>query len=327
MGYILGIDQGSSKTQVIVGDHKGNILGIGKSYGACHSVSGLSYAMEAIAQAAGQAFDESRLGWQDVDAVAAGLTGVDWDYEAELLKAELHKLSGSKDIILKNDCIIAMRAGSTNEYRAVICAGSGLNCAIHKDGEEELVYGFYIDDEFQGGFGLGSACMKAVFDSVIGLEEETVLTKLLLEHFNAKTVDELLHMKVTGRIKHEQYLYLPMLLEQAAINEDRVAISVWERFGRQFGRYISAGLKKLNLLDTEVDVVLSGSIFKCRCAVLKQAVEDEIHKHAPKTNIIDAEYEPVVGAYLLGLDHVGNKEFDGNDTVLRSSVEKYELFR
>jgi N-acetylglucosamine kinase-like BadF-type ATPase len=327
LGYILGIDQGSSKTQVIIGDYKGNISGMGKSHGACHSVSGMDYAMEAITQAIGQAFDESGLSWQDVDIISAGLTGVDWDYEADLLRNELYKLSGLNNIILKNDCIIAMRAGSTNENRAVICAGSGLNCAIQKDGKEEFVYGFYIDDEFQGGYGLGSACLKAVFDSAIGLEEETVLTGMLIEFFKVKSVHELLHMKVTGKIKHDEYLYLPILLEQAAIDNDTVAVSVWERFGRQFGRYIAVGLKRFALLDTEVDVVLSGSIFKCKSPVLKKSVEDEIQKCAPKATIIDAEYEPVVGAYLLGLDHVCNKEFDCQNPCLRKSVKKYGLFR
>lgn len=327
MGYILGIDQGSSKTQVIIGDYKGNILGAGRSYGACHSVSGLTYAMEAIAMAVMQAFDECGLTWMDVDVIAAGLTGVDWDYEVDLLKDEIYKLSGVNQIIIKNDCIIAMRAGSTNPNRAVICAGSGLNCAIHKDGKEEFVYGFYIDDEFQGGFGLGSACLKAVIDSAVGLEEKTVLTGMLLEHFKAETVDELLYMRTKGKIKHDQYLYLPMLLERAALLEDRVANSVWKRFGRQYGRYITAGLKKLDLLDRQVDVVLSGSIFKCKCNSLKLAVEDEILNHSPKAKVIDAEYEPVVGAYLLGLDYVGKTEFNCRDTKLRSSVEKYGLFR
>lgn len=327
MGYILGIDQGSSKTQVIVGDHKGNIVGLGKSYGACHSVSGMDYAMEAISQAVSQAFEESCITWKDVDVIAAGLTGVDWDYEADLLKNELYKLSGLEEIIIKNDCIIAMRAGTTNKYRAVICAGSGLNCAIHKGDEEEFVFGFYIDDEYQGGSGLGRACLRAVIDSKIGLEKETVLTEMLLEYFKAKDVDELLYMRTTGKIKHEQYLYLPMILEEAALKDDEVAISVWKRFGRQFARYIVTGLKQFDLLDEDVDVVLSGSIFKCKSPALKQAVDEELKNNAPRAKIIDAEYEPIVGAYLLGLDYIGKSEFNSMDEVLRSSIKKYDLFR
>lgn len=327
MGYILGIDQGSSKTQVIIGDHQGNIVGIGKSYGACHSVSGLGYAMEAIRQAVEQAFAESGLAWKDVDTLAAGLTGVDWDYEELLLTKELQQLSKVDHIILKNDCIIAMRAGTMSKFRSVICAGSGMNCAIHKSDQEEFVFGFYIDDDYQGGFGLGRACLKKVFDSAIGLEKETVLTDMLLKHFNAKTVDELLHMRTVREISHDQYLYLPMLLEQAALMNDSVAIQVWESFGTQYGKYVVCGLRRMGLLEEESEVVLSGSIFKCKSPALKQAVEKEIRQYAPKAIIIDAEYEPVVGAYLLGLDHHGGQEFDIKSPILKQSAEKYGLFR
>ena len=44
MKYVMGIDQGSSKTYAIVGDDGGNVLGFGKSYGACHSNTGMKYA-------------------------------------------------------------------------------------------------------------------------------------------------------------------------------------------------------------------------------------------------------------------------------------------
>ena len=52
MKYILGIDQGSSKTHVIIGDETGHILGLGTGCGACHQVHGLEYAMNAVKEAA-----------------------------------------------------------------------------------------------------------------------------------------------------------------------------------------------------------------------------------------------------------------------------------
>ena len=51
----MGIDQGSSKTYAIVGDDGGNVLGFGKSYGACHSNTGMKYAMKAVKEAVNEA--------------------------------------------------------------------------------------------------------------------------------------------------------------------------------------------------------------------------------------------------------------------------------
>ena len=49
------------------------------------------------------------------------------------------------------------------------------------------------------------------------------------------------------------------------------------------------------------DIVLSGSIFKCKFRGFQEAVEEEILKRIPGANVIAAEYEPVVGAVLMGL--------------------------
>ena len=55
MKHVMGIDQGSSKTYAIVGDDGGNVLGFGKSYGACHSNTGMKYAMKAVKEAVNEA--------------------------------------------------------------------------------------------------------------------------------------------------------------------------------------------------------------------------------------------------------------------------------
>ena len=67
-----------------------------------------------------------------------------------------------------------------------------------------------VEEEYQGGAALGKACIKAVTDSYVGLEEETMLTDMLLKKFGCKDVDELLFQKVTGKISLEDYLSLPI---------------------------------------------------------------------------------------------------------------------
>ena len=129
MKYVMGIDQGSSKTYAIVGDDGGNVLGFGKSYGACHSNTGMKYAMKAVKEAVNEALKQAGLELTEIDTLAAGMTGMDWEFEEELLREELEQLTHIRNIAVVNDCIIAMRAGSSRPYGAVLCAGSGLNCA------------------------------------------------------------------------------------------------------------------------------------------------------------------------------------------------------
>lgn len=324
--YYLGIDQGFSKTHAIVGDDQGRVLGFAKAYGACHSTNGLSYALEAIRQAADSALEQSKLKVEDLHGIAAGLTGIDWDHEVDLLKKELHQLFGNVEITVVNDCIIAMHAGTRMEYGAVLCAGSGLNCAISSPEGKQFVYGFYIEDEYQGGTALGKACVKAVIDSEVGLEEDTLLRGMMLEHFSLKDVDALLFHKVTNRITDQDYVKLPPILEKAAKLGDAVAQNILWRFGIQFGRYVACGLQKMNMQSHPVDVVLSGSIFKCREPQLRDGVLHVLKLKAPEANIIDAEYEPIVGAYILAAKQAHSLKEDFY-TTLQESANYYKIKR
>lgn len=318
MKYVMGIDQGSSKTYAIVGDDSGNVLGFGKSHGACHSNTGMKFAMEAVKEAVEEALKQAGLELSEIDTLAAGMTGMDWEFEEKLLKEELEQLTRIENILVVNDCIIAMRAGSSHPYGAVLCAGSGLNCAVRDRNGKEFVYGFYIEEEYQGGAALGKACVKAVTDSYVGMGEKTMLTKMLLKRFDCKDVDELLFKKVTEKIALKDYLSLPIVLEEAARLGDKVSKNIWYRFGRQFGRYVIAAMKRMDMLDYEAEVVLSGSIFKCREPELRQGVEDELRKDAPLAKIVDAVYEPIVGAYLMAIERSGNE----GGPVLQN-LEKY----
>ena len=261
MRYVLGIDQGGSKTHAVIADQEGRLLGMGKSYGACHSSTSLDYAVQAVVQAADQALSECGLQKEDVTAVLGGLTGI--------------------------DC-------------GILCAGSGLNCAV-QNGEDCFVYGFYIPDEYQGGWSLGKKAVQAVFDAHMGLLEKTELTPRLLEHFQAQSVDELLYMQVMGKIKSSDYLNLPIILEEAACRGDRTAGNIWIQYGKRIVVYLEARMRKMGILECDTDIVLSGSIFKCKFQGFQDAVEREILKKMPGANVIAAEYEPVIGAVLMGL--------------------------
>ena len=67
-----------------------------------------------------------------------------------------------------------------------------------------------------------------------------------------------------------------MLLERAAAQNDRVALDILEQYGKTLARYAVAGLRKADMLDADIDVVLSGSILKCRIPVLKETVAAQI---------------------------------------------------
>lgn len=326
MEYIMGIDQGSSKTYVIIGDNAGTILGLGKSHGACHSSTGIEYAMDAVEDAMRQALLMAKVKLEKISVVFAGMTGLDWDFESKLLEDAIGRVTKVKKIAVVNDCIIALRAGSTQTYGAILCAGSGLNCAVRDMQGNEFVYGFYIEEGFQGGSGLGRAAVNAVLDAEIGLSVPTKLTEMLKKEFKCSSVDQLLLKKVSEEITMEDYLRLPILLEEAAHEGDQKSKQIWYEFGIRFGMYVALAAKRMNLNDTDMEVVLSGSIFKCREPELRQGVYDHLKKELPKARLVDARYEPIVGAYLMGLEllpEIGNID----ESIVEMWCDKFDLKR
>ena len=180
MAYFLGIDQGGSKTQAIIGDDTGHILGLAKSRGAVHSSDGMNVAMMACGEACSKAVEEAGITFQDIYGVYGGLTGIDWPDEGELVGRALAETLGISNVHVVNDCLIALRGGTDAENSAIICAGSGLNCAV-KAGNRQIQYGFYIPDRIQGGMALGNATLQSVFDAEAGIAEKTSLTEAASE--------------------------------------------------------------------------------------------------------------------------------------------------
>ncbi|MBQ7885259.1 MAG: hypothetical protein IJ313_00030 [Clostridia bacterium] len=313
MKYVLGLDQGGSKTHAVVADMEGNILGIGCGAGACHSVIGLEAASAAIYDASMQAISAAGLTTAQIDVVAAGLTGVDWPHETQLLTSAVSDTLHipQEKIVVVNDCLIALRAGTSKPSGCILCAGSGLNCAVrHPDGRE-YTFGFYIEDGCQGGSALGMRTLQAVFDAEAGLCAKTALTEKVLRFMECNTVDEMLFRHVTTGLGADRILRLPPILEEAALEGDMVAKEILRVFARDIARYVVVGLKRFDMLALNMEVVLSGSIFKCRASELIDTVTDVILTNAPNAVILESIYEPVIGAMLLALDHI-----DGTDGAL-----------
>ncbi len=330
MKYILGLDQGGSKTHAAVSDEHGNILGVGKAHGGCHSVNGMDHAADGILRSAELACKQAGIVFSDIDRIGAGLTGVDWDFEGPLLQNKLHELFSVplENIHVVNDCLIALRAASSKPSGCILCAGSGLNCGVRKDAKHEYVYGYYVDDAYQGGGALGARVVQAVLDAEAMLRPKTALTEPVLEYVGCSSPDEMLFKRVNKILPHEKVLRLPEVLEQVILNTaDPVAVDVLCTFGRDIARYVTAGLRRFDMQNDAVEVVLSGSVFKCRAKELQGTVRSEILAVAPNVQIIESVFEPIVGAVLLALDDVGVSEVPEVLDNIHRTAEQMKLFR
>ncbi|MGE5598586.1 MAG: N-acetylglucosamine kinase [Bacteroidota bacterium] len=322
LGYLLGLDQGGSKTAAVVADCDGRLLGVGYAGGACHASDGLERAMAMAGRATAEALARAGLTAGQVGLLVAGMTGADWPEEYDLLRAALADALGIGNVTVVNDCLIAMRGGTDMPYGAVLCAGSGLNAAVKSPDGRLFVFGYYVDDEDQGATALGRRAIKAVVAAEAGLDPPTSLTRAVLKYFGLHTVEELLRKQVCGALAAKDLAGLAPLLIAEAGAGDPAASGLVVGFGRRIARYAVAGLRRFAMLDTAVEVVLSGGVFKGGGSLLAGAVTAAVRAAAPKAMVIDARLEPVAGAVLMALDdiHGGTLERRVRERVLAGSA-------
>lgn len=308
--YYLAIDQGGSKTEALIFEENGSILAFaddrdlrkpGESY---YSRQG-----EWIRYAAERALDKAGLPLGGLSGACCSLNGADWkeDYERlrKLVSAELG-LSES-GIRIVNDCIGAMRGGASCGNRAVICAGTGMNCALQAEDGREYIYGYFVNAPDQGGGALGTKAWQAILDAYTELGPKTMLTDLLLARHGETDLTALYKKFTSNRIVFRNYDLSPILM-RAGREGDPVALQILGTAAERMVCYIEKAARKLSLEQERVNLVLTGGVFKGDGSVFYEMIEKCIQRKRLNFVCTPAQYEPVAGAALLLLDELPERE-------------------
>jgi N-acetylglucosamine kinase-like BadF-type ATPase len=190
---------------------------------------------------------------------------------------------------------------------AILCLGTGANCAVFNREGEEHIFHYYLKDIHQGAGAIGSFIFQAVFDAHAGLAGETALTRLLLQETGYFSVNELFMMITTGRTENEEPWHYPLyqeycpLLFRAIAEGDKVAADYLDWLCEGLVEYLVVGVKKLSVGERELDVVLSGGVPKGG-GIMGERLCYYLGRRLPNARFVEARLEPVVGALLLGYD-------------------------
>jgi len=327
MQYVLGVDQGHTETRAAVCDIEGNIMSVGRAYGACHSVHGMNKAMGAIQVACQSALARAGIGADEIAILYCGLTGADWPDEYALLRDNAVLLGLCERVQIKNDSIVALRGGTSADCGAIVIAGTGANCAIRSPRGEEFIYHFYHDHNLQGGIALGRRALNVIYRAETGREPPTTLTLRVLDMFDLSSVDDLLRADVERCLSQNDTKHIAPLVFQAACEGDLVSCRILKAFGEGLAELVAAGLKRLEMTHLDVEIVLSGNIFKGPGTLVEEVLMANVHMIAPKARLVNARYEPVVGAVMLGIEVLGKKVDERVKRNIEISSQELNLVR
>lgn len=312
---VLAIDGGNSKTDVALIAEDGTVLAALRGPGTSQEHLGVDGAMRAtdplireVARMAGLPAREGPVALH----TSACLAGADLPSEEEALQAAVTARGWSRSTAVLNDTFAVLRAGVTlNDGEipwgiAVVC-GAGINCTgVGPDGRVArfLAFGFLTGD-WGAGEGLAQQVMFHASRDEDGRGSPTALTAGTAAYFGLASVADVAVAVHEGRISHEELLGLTTVLFAAASEGDPAAISLVERQGEEICLMISAAQRQLSLpLADPLPVILGGGLLQARNTLLTATITRRLARDIPGASPRIVDTPPIVGAALLGLDHL-----------------------
>lgn len=310
-GVLFALDGGGTKTEAIVADLHGRILGRGRSGKVNLHDDGITgrEIQRHFHEAIGTALHRARLEKTVRCArMVIGMAGIDSDRDVALAERIIRRAWPRlpKKLTIVNDVVIARRAGSEKPYGIALIAGTGSNgYGVSRRGSEAWVSGIghYASDDGSA-YDIGRRVLKAVAKSADGRGPHTALEQRVLKFYSIQTIREIewpLHHQ--AKSAKSEIARLAPLADEAARHGDAVARRILTDTADELTLMARALVRRLRLARTACDCVCAGGVF-LHNAIIWNRFQRTMKLAAPKLHCIRLREQPVVGALKMAREHL-----------------------
>jgi N-acetylglucosamine kinase-like BadF-type ATPase len=308
---ILAVDGGDSKTDVVLVEGNGRVLGAKRVRLSSHlglDRVGATDALEAAIRSACRSFDVDPDRRPIADIGVYCLAGADLPVDERRIHRELAARGWTQTTLVRNDTLAVLRAGTDRGWGVAIVCGSGMNAAgVAPDGRvvRFAALGEISGDLAAGGGWIGMMALAHAVRAEDGRGQKTLLERLVPAFFKLSKPSAVSEAMYLGRINQHRLVELAPLVFDAALRRDRVAREILDRVADETVAFALAAIKRLRLARRDVEVVLGGGIFRANDGGFEDRIRERIHEVAPRAVISRLKAPPVAGAALIGLDQLG----------------------
>ena len=302
MRYFLGADLGGTKTHMLIADETGRAVGFGKGGPANHQTIRFDGMLRSMQTALKQALASAQLSPSDISGAGFGIAGFDWPSQRPAMLASVAQLELTAPLVLVNDAIPGLVAGSESGWGVNVVAGTGCNCrGWDKDHQREgRVTGYgSLMAEAAGSSELVIRALQLAGQAWTKRGPKTELCNLFIKYCGAKNLEDLLEGYTEGH-----YLIGPESapqIFQVARDGDPVACQLITWAGQELGELANSVIRQLEFEKLEFDVVLSGSMFEGG-SLLIDPLRSKILALAPQARLVRLQIPQVLGAVLIGME-------------------------
>jgi N-acetylglucosamine kinase-like BadF-type ATPase len=300
---VLAVDGGNSKTDLALVRADGEVLALVRGPQSSPHYLGVDGCLQVLEDLLARAQRDAGLA-NGADVAQLLLAGVDFPTEEEEVHAAATERRLAATISVGNDTFAVLRAGTERGWGVAIVCGSGINClGVAPDGRQARFPALgAITGDWGGGYDVGLAGVSAAARSEDGRGPRTTLERSVPAHFGFATPSELAEAIHRRRVAMTCMTEVaPVVLAEA--RSDSVARGILERLAAEIVALTRVALARLELTG-DVEVLLGGGLIQAGDGLLVGAVEAGLGEIAPTATVRATSSPPIVGAALLGLDHL-----------------------
>lgn len=296
--YFLGIDGGGSKTEAILADSKGNIIGRGSSGPSNSNLVSIKEAINSIRDAYFGAVNRIDEGIK-LSGVSLCIPGFTHDIEkkelAHLFRVELSQLN------IYADHKSAYAGALLNQPGVIVLSGTG-SFSYGKDHyNKEIIMGGWgplIGDEGSGYY-VGRMALSAMTKSFEGRGGITLLLSKILDYWGLKQTQELRNYLYSKDNYQKVISSLAPIVYECALKQDQISIQIINKAAVHLAKLAHQTIKQLNFNDNEVAVALTGGLSNFG-TLIKSPFKNYLTKECGnRIQVKEPMFSPAIGSVII----------------------------
>lgn len=301
MKVILAIDGGGSRTRCLTIDQTGHVVSHAETGPSNHLLVQRSVVKRSLHEAIEQSLSAAGFNRDSVACVSGGFAGVDFDGAGASEIEGLLRDLGFQDSVINGDMIIAHAGALRLQPGVMALAGTGsVILGIGPNDERVKVGGWgpiYGDEG--SAYRIGEMSLRAAARAHDGRGPATALTESLLEALGVNSFQETVARVYVDAMEPREIAALSRVAYELAEEGDEAARQIFLQSGDELAESVIAAIRQLALQPGEIMVSYQGSVMDS-CRLLRERFVDQLRQSIPNAIVVEPEFEPVIGSYLLG---------------------------
>lgn len=307
--YVIGLDCGGTSTEALLATTEGEFLGRGRGGPANYTSNGVKAVVESSKQAVEGSLSQAKLDLETVHShgvvLAAGVSGASRPHDLIHLTQAFQK-EGYQNAVIGHDAVIALYGALSGHDGVIVISGTGsIAYGKHKERTVRVGgWGYLLGDEGSA-FKISLHALQYIMWGYDGRgPRDRALERAALEYFQISSVEQLVPVLYRLPLDRGYIGGFTKTLTTLAAEGNTICIRILQEAGVELGRLALAAIERLELMEQPGRVGACGGVFAAGSLIL-QPMQDMIRTKAPAQIVSVPDFEPVVGAVLMGYEHLG----------------------